>query len=266
MRPITSASRTAVLLVAVLSLTLGSRTARAATETFDYGFTLNSSNSIGDASLQGGYFGIGPVSTPNQILLTTISTAGAHDPGPNQSGTNAVSVTAMAAFLGIPTTTIRDGVVTGQEGSVLQLNIGSVVAGTIISFNYDFLTNETDGGAHTDFAFVALVDSVNGINGNTPVVSDIFAPLSVTTGAGNPFALETGYQTYSFVVGTTGTYSLGIGVTDGTTTDTSSALLVDNVSVPEGGTSVVLLVIALAAVEGLRRLQSLSRAPARTQS
>lgn len=261
MRPHTSASRTAVLLVAVVSLALATRTARAFQD-FDGGITLDSSNSIGDASIQGSYFGIGPVSSPHQLLLTTISTAGAHDPGPNQSGTNAVSVTGIAAFLGVPTVNIRDGAVTGQEGSAFQLSLGSVVAGTVVSFNYDFLTNETDGGAHDDFAFITLT----GMSGNTPVVSDIFSPLSVTTGAGNPFSLETGYQTYSFVVGATGTYTLGIGVVDGTTTDTSSALLVDNVSVPEGGSAFVLLGIALLAVEGLRRTLAQSRVPARTRA
>jgi hypothetical protein len=98
------------------------------------------------------------------------------------------------------------------------------------------------------------------------VVADTFSPLFVTTGAGNPFVEETKYQTYSFVVGTTGTYTLGIGIVDGTTTDNSSALLVDNVSVPEGGSSVIFLVIALAAVEGLRRSLSLTRTPARARS
>jgi len=259
MRPNTSTPLLAPLLVAALALALAPQPVRA--ENFDGGFTLDASNSIGDTSVQGTYFGITPVSPQRQVLMTTISTAGAHDPGPNQSGFNAVSVVNLASFLGVATSSVRDGLVTGQEGSGLLLDLGTVAGGTFVTFNYDFLTNETDGGAHNDFAFVTLTN----LSGNTPVVADaLSSPLFVTTGAGNPFSLETQYQTYSLFIGTTGVYSLGIGVVDGTTTDTSSALLVDNVAVPEGGASVILLVIALATVEGLRRSLTADRAWARS--
>jgi hypothetical protein len=216
--------------------------------------TLNSSNSIGDASIRSGnYFGISPTDGTHQLLLTTISTAGAHDPGPTQSGTNAVSVSSLAAFLGVATSSIRDGTVTGQEGSAFQLSLGALAAGTTVSFKYDFLTNEVQPGAHNDFGFITLT----GMSGNTPVVADTLSLLAPTTGVGNPFVLETHYQTYSFTIATAGTYSLGIGVVDGTTTDTSSALLVDSINVPDSGSSVVLLGVSLLAVAGLWR--SLSR-------
>jgi hypothetical protein len=212
--------------------------------------TLNAGNSIGDASIRSGnYFGISPTDGTHQLLLTTISTAGAHDPGPNQSGTNAVSVSSLAAFLGVSTSSIRDGTATGQEGSAFSLNLGSVLGGTIVSFKYDFMSNEVQPGAHNDFAFITLT----GMSGNTPVVADTLGVLAPTTGVGNPFVIETGYKTFSFTIPTTGIYTLGIGVVDATTTDTSSGLLVDSINVPEGGSAVVLLGMAVLALEGLRR-------------
>jgi hypothetical protein len=218
--------------------------------------TLNASNSIGDASIRTpSYFGINPTQGTHELLLTTISTAGAHDPGPNQSGTNAASVSSVAAFLGVATSSIRDGTATGQEGSAFSINLGALTAGTTVSFNYDFLTNEIQPGAHNDFGFITLT----GMGGNTPVIADTFSPLFVTTGVGNPFALETHYQTYSFTIPTNGTFTLGIGIVDATTTDVSSALLVDNIVVPEGGSAVVLLGIALVAVAGLRRALAVTR-------
>jgi len=247
----------AVLSIGVL-FTLAGQSDGAIVEGFET-TTLNSTNSIGDASIRSGnYFGIAPTDGTHQLLLTTISTVAAHDPGPNQSGTNAVSVSSLAAFLGVSTSSIRDGTVTGQEGSAFQLSLGTVAAGTTISFKYDFLTNEVQPGAHNDFAFITLT----GMSGNTPVVSDTLRPLFPTTGVGNPFVLNTLYQTYSFTVATAGIYTLGIGIVDGTTTDTSSALLVDSINVPDSGSSFVLLGISLLTVAGLRRSVSRGMATA----
>lgn len=199
--------------------------------------TLSATNSIGDASIRTpSYFSINPTQGTHELLLTTIL-APAHDLGPNQSGSNAVSATAVAGFLGVTTASIKDGAVAGQEGSAFQLSLGTVTAGSTITFDYDFLTNDAappDG--HNDFAFITLT----GLAGNTPVVADELSPTQVpTTDAGNPFVLETHYLTYTINIATTGTYTLGIGVVDGTTTDNASALLVDNISinpVPEPST------------------------------
>jgi len=195
--------------------------------------TLSATNSIGDASIRTpNYFGINPTEGTHELLLTTISTAGSHDPGPTQSGTNAASVSSLATFLGVSTSNIRDGTTTGTEGSAFKLDLGMVTAGSTITFNYDFLTNDSaPPNGHNDFAFITLT----GNTGNTPIVTDEVTSLQTpTTGVGNPFVLETHYQTYTININTTGNYTLGIGVVDGTTFDTSSALLVDNISVNPG--------------------------------
>ncbi len=214
---------------------------------------LDGTNSIGDASIRTpNYFGINPTEGTHQLLLTTINNGAGSDPiitgnPPNQSGNNAVSVTNLAAFLGINTSNIRDGTVTGQEGSAFKLNLGLLSVGDVITFNYNFLTNDAappDG--HNDFAFVSL----SLIGGNTPVIADELAPPQfVTTGAGNPFVLETHYQTYSITITQAGNYTLGIGIVDGTTNDNTSALLVDNISViPVPEPSTVGLAVAGAAL------------------
>jgi hypothetical protein len=237
---------------------LPTQAVRAATVEGFESTTLNSTNSIGDASIRTpNYFGINPTEGTHELLLTTISTAGSHDPGPTQSGTNAVSVSNLATFLGVSTSNIKDGLVAGQEGSAFQLSLGTLTAGSTITFNYDFLTNDfppPDG--HNDFAFITLT----GNTGNTPVVADeLNPPKAPTTGLGNPFVLETQYQTYTINITTTGTYTLGIGVVDGTTTDTSSALLVDNISVgtavPEPSTIGLIVAGAVSCLAARRRMR-----------
>ncbi len=139
-------------------------------EGFESG-ALAPGSTVGDAGIRApNYFGINPTEGTHQLLLTTINNTS--DPGyTNQSGTNAVSVTAIAAFLGIPTSSIRDGIVAGQEGSAFRLNLGFLNVGDVVTFNYNFLTDEVQPGAHNDFAFVSL----SGIGGNTPVVADTFS-------------------------------------------------------------------------------------------
>lgn len=242
------------LIVAFVLIFLPLKSARATLiEGFENGLTPGST--VGDASVQLSYFGINPTEGTHQLALSTINQLS--DPGytPISGSTGAVSVVTIANFLGIPTGTIRDGLVTGQEGSAFQLNLGMLNAGDVITFDYNFLTDEVQPGAHNDFAFFTL-----GLPGNTPVIADTFSSLlHPTTGQGNPFVLETGYQTFSITVNTAGMYTLGIGVADGTTTDVPSALLLDNIQlfqVPEPST-LALALVGTGLLFAARRLTSL---------
>ena len=73
------------------------------------------------------------------------------------------------------------------------------------------------------------------------------------------FFQETGFQPFSFTIPTTGTYTLGIGVTDWRDTTKDSVLLVDNVqlaSVPEPTSTLGLLAFgALGAGSVFKRKQ-----------
>ena len=222
-------------------------------EGFENGLTPGST--VGDTSIQLSYFGINPTEGIHQLALSTIDQIS--DPGytPISGSTGAVSVVTIANFLGIPTGAIRDGFVTGQEGSAFRLNLGMLNTGDVITFDYNFLTDEVQPGAHNDFAFFTL-----GLPGNTPVIADTFGSLlHPTTGQGNPFVLETGYQTFSITINTAGMYTLGFGVVDGTTTDVPSALLLDNIQlfqVPEPST-LALAFVGTTLLFAARRLTSL---------
>lgn len=227
MKPNKSALGAAALLAVAMLVLLPTRSGRA--EGFE-SITLDATNSIGDASIRTpNYFGIVPTELTHMLLLTTISTVAGHDAGPNQSGTNATTSANLATFLGIGSSNIRDGLVLGTEGSAFKLSLGPLNVGDVITFNYNFLTNDVappDG--HNDFAFYSL----SLIGGNTPVIADELSPAKfATTGAGNPFVSETHFQTVTINITVAGTYTLGLGVADGTTFDTSSALLIDNISV-----------------------------------
>jgi hypothetical protein len=221
-------------------------------EGFENGLAPGST--VGDASVQLSYFGINPTQGTHQLALSTINQIS--DPGytPISGSAGAVSVVTIANFLGIPTGTIRDGLVTGQEGSAFQVNLGILNAGDVLTFDYNFLTDEVQPGAHNDFAFFTF-----GLPGNVPVIADTFSPLlHPTIGQGNPFVLETGYQPFSITITTAGMYNLGLGVVDGTTTDVPSALLLDNIQliqVPEPST------FAFAVIGGVLLVTSLGRHP-----
>src|SRR6266404_606540 len=213
---ITTGRATAVLTGLVLMSFFGMAKATLV-EGFESGSFNGSEATSGDAGIRGTYFTIAPTQGTKQMLLTTINNT-SDSPQTNQSGANAVSVTTIASFLGVTTSSIRDGTATGQEGSAFTINLGTLTAGTQVTLDYDFLTNEV--GGNKDFAFWELN------SGTIHVFSDTTnALLHPTTGVGNPFVLETGYQTLTISITTTTNYILGLGVMDATTTDTSSGLL-----------------------------------------
>jgi hypothetical protein len=219
---------TGVLLVSIFGI------ARAAlVEGFESGTFSGSEATIGDASIKTSYFSINAAEGTHQLLLTNINNT--HDAGyTNQSGSDAVSNASLATFFGVTSSLIRDGAATSQEGSGFTISLGMLTAGTTITLGYDFLTTEIQPDAHNDFAFYTLT-----CNSGVSVIADTNSPLlHPTTNGSNPFNLETGYQTFVINITTTGTYTLGLGVSDATTTDNPSGFLVDNlqVIVPEPST------------------------------
>jgi len=220
--------RLTALLTGLVLMSIFGSAKSALVEGFESGSFSGSEATSGDVGIRGTYFTIAPTEGIKQMLLTTINNT-SDSPKTNQSGANAVSVTTIASFLGVSTASIRDGSQTGQEGSAFTINLGTLTAGTQITLNYDFLTNEPNT-THNDFAFWELN------SGTIHVFADQNSTLNPTTGAGNPFALETGYQTLTITIPVTATYTLGLGVMDATTTDTSSGLLIDNIqtnAIPE---------------------------------
>jgi hypothetical protein len=236
MKTKTSALRTSLLLAVSFFLSPFGGTALAQSEGFET-LMLNG-NRIGDALIvTPTYFGISPTQGTHALLLTTISTAGGHDTVAPASGNNAALVTEMDDFLGISLGEIRNKKMdvpqaTGQEGSAFELDLGFIPAGMVITFDYNFLTADSQA---RDFAFYTLT----GLAGETFTFADTFDVTSATTGAGNPFNLQIGtFQTVTIPITTAGNYVLGIGIADATNFAGQSGVLIDNilVVVPEPST------------------------------
>jgi hypothetical protein len=219
------AAMTGLLLMSIFG------TAKAAVvEGFESGTFNGSEAAVGDAGITTSFFGINATEGTHQLLLTTINNT--HDePGYSHQFADAVSNATLASFFGVSGSLIRDGAAVSQEGSGFSIDLGTLTAGSTISFDWNFLTNEIQPDAHNDFSYYTLT----GLSGVTVIADTNSALLHPTSGAGNPFALETGYQTgfqtLTININTTGSYVLGLGVSDATTTDNPSGLLIDNLQV-----------------------------------
>ena len=220
----------------------------------------------GDAGAKQTMQGIAPPEGANHYLLTTINANGLDgtDGFSSQSGSNAVSGPTLQSFFGNVVSIV------GTEGSAFRLNNIVIAAGQVIRFSFDFLTNElppfpgdpNPGGdpvGHLDLAFAILLDS----NGNavgglrtiaTPRSVNYNDPNDVIT-VGLPFNFHSGYMTFEVAVATAGTYSLGIGVIDRTTSDTPSGLLVDNIEIIPEPSVFALALAGLALLCGAQRLR-----------
>ncbi|MBE9213826.1 pre-peptidase C-terminal domain-containing protein [Plectonema cf. radiosum LEGE 06105] len=160
---------------------------------------------IGDASIQTAEFGAVPTQGDFQALLTT--------------GVGSVSDNTLESFLGLNSGDI-DSIGNGDatEGSALQKTI-TVEAGDVLSFDFNFLTNEGTPTFFNDFAFVFITSNTLSELADT----NSFFELSPTV-----FSEETDYDNFTFEFSAGGTYTVGIGVVDLQDTVVDSGLLVDD--------------------------------------
>ena len=147
-----------------------------------------------------------------------------------------INATDLESFLGVSNTTlqaIKSGETDFTEGSAIKQTF-TATAGSVISFDTKFLTDEEIPSPY-DFAFFT-------------VGSEAFtlADTNIDSGfidIGSPLVYATDWQTNTFVVPTTGTYTLGFGVLQAYDNTYSSALLIDNVKstpTPEPATMLLL--------------------------
>jgi hypothetical protein len=228
-------------------------------EGFESGSLNGSEGDIGDAGITSSYFTINATQGSNQLLLTTINNTSDASSGRTHQFSDAVPNSSLDTFFGgLASTQPKDGTLTSQEGSGFSIDLGVLTAGTTISFDYDFLTDEAPSniGGRNDFAYV--VQNIGVSTTSTTITDRNTATFVATSGAGNPFALETGYKTFSLTVATTGDVKLGIGVSDATDKAGPSGLLVDNIQVnapvPEPST-IAFSVAGAALLVALRRFR-----------
>ena len=123
---------------------------------------------------------------------------------------------------------------TATQGSAIRQTF-TAKAGNILTLNWNFLSNEPAlFPPLNDFSFVSI-SSLSALGSTT--LPAVISPMT-------QFFQETGLQPFYFSIPTTGTYTLGIGVTDWRDTTKDSGLLIDNVqlaSVPEPTSTLGLL-------------------------
>ena len=204
---------------------------------FENGF--NSWDRIGVTSIETATFGNDPTQGTYQALLSTDTSGSAVD-------------FELDSFLGSPVGSLYSLGAVG--GSALKTRF-TATAGDVVSFDWNFLTNELTNPANTrnDFAFVTI--------GGLSKLADTNSTFVTST---TSFSAQTGFEPFAYNFTTPGTYTLGIGVVDAVDFDTTSALLVDNVKLTSSSVPVpaevhpalgLLILGALSASSVLKRQQ-----------
>ena len=237
---------------------------------FEEGF--QSWKTVGDYRTETSAFGIKPSQGKNQAFLSTAyqELLGFDNNSNPIIGGNAAPVTfisgfaeeeSLEGFLGFSTflgdQSLYD-IATAEpmEGSAIKQTF-SASGGQKLSFSWNFLTNESVEQAavddltypeFNDFAFVSL-QSESGTK-----FFNLADTISKFSDSSSVFSKETGFKTFSYILPSSGEYTLGIGVVDAGDGTRISALLVDEVAaVPENTATLgILLFGTLVTVGGLK--------------
>ena len=198
----------------------------------------------GNASVQPLLAGPSPSGDAAQALIGTSGVLPTYALGSSP----ALAGAALASALGVPGAALESLKRAGDAGNVV---FGSALSQTFtsaspakLSFNWNFLSDDTSNALGNDFAFVVL-------DGVATRLANTFTPQGPTLSV---FTFESGYSPFNASL-SAGSHSLSIGVVDVNDSLGSSALLVDHVTVmpvpePPGWT---LMWAGVAAVLGLMR-------------
>ncbi len=168
---------------------------------------------------------------------------------------SAMGEAALSAALGLPAGGLDS---LKQPGDVGNVVLGSAIqqsftanAGDQISFNWNFLSDESSNANGNDFAFLLF-------DGTLTRLANTFTASGPTLSV---FTYETGFKSMSFALPASGAHSIAFGVVDVDDALGASALLVDNVTVtavPEPSSVMLLLAgLALVGVTARRRIAAL---------
>lgn len=205
---------------------------------------------IGDAGEVGALQGQAVPEGSVQFLLTTIGSMSNEDMIPSQSGVFAVGNVTLQNFFGLS--------IAGNEGSGVLIPFTIGVGDTLLTLQYDLLSNEVfQTPVRDDFAFAAIFNSGGGLQGSVNNFASVLNPPNdfALFGGQTPFQFHTGYNELSMSLASLapGNYTLGIGLADRTTADHASGLLIDNVSVVPEPSVIALVVAGAGLMLGVRR-------------
>ncbi|MEL7313960.1 MAG: S8 family serine peptidase, partial [Cyanobacteria bacterium J06559_3] len=173
---------------------------------------FNGWETIGNARIETANFGVAPPDGDYQALLMNSSSEASDPPVP---------VTELETFLGLnpgDLDELSSGTVT--EGAAMKQTV-TVSAGTELTFDWNFLTNEGSSSTYNDLGFITIASATSDVlaNTNSPLVA-----------SATPFQQETGYETFTYTFATAGTFTVGLGVADVTDGVVDSGLLIDNLT------------------------------------
>ena len=195
-----------------------------------------------------GWNTIGAVGIPNSTFGTLPSEGNTQALMVNDEFLGTADANEIEQFLGLTSESLNNLSESYTfDGSAMKQTF-TANAGDIISFDFNFLTNEsTPNNAKNDFSFVSFASDVLD-NPFLHLLSDTFSNF---VNSNTRFSRETGYESFEYEILETGDYTLGFGVANATTDAGHSGLLVDNVkvissvSVPEPNITFGLFVSAL---------------------
>lgn len=175
---------------------------------------FSSWSTIGDTSIETDSLGIFPTDGTSQALISS---------GDSDAG-GSVEDSDLEEFLDLAPGAL-DGLAGGDavEGSAIKQTF-TAEAGDIVSFDWNFLTNEgTPSGTFNDTAFL-------NVNGFTFELADTGSDFVNADGV-DGFLEQTDTQTLTFAISNAGTYSIGFGVVDVGDGIVNSGLAIDNVAI-----------------------------------
>ncbi len=170
---------------------------------------------------------------------------------PGCTSNSSVPAASLEDFLGLPSASLN-GIGNGDtyQGSAIKQTF-TANAGQVLSFDWNFLTNEeTPSQFFNDFFFVNIssANNVSSLSKLAETASGLTAsPTSNYPDTNKRFAKETGFKTFTYSLPTTGIYTLEIGVTNVGDPYGVSGVLIDNAtvsttSVPEPNSPLGILV------------------------
>ncbi|HWE02767.1 MAG TPA: Ig-like domain-containing protein, partial [Tepidisphaeraceae bacterium] len=194
---------------------------------FNFNSSFNDFATLGNTSIvDSSFYAPVPSGATAQALMDT----GAAFNG----GSTPVSAAVLESALGLTAGSLSSrGFGTATNGSAMILP-GTFVAsaGEIVTFNADFLTSETSGGAD-DFGFAVLKSASGATTTTIGHTQGLLTATSTKNAQSSNFSSETGTHLVTITIAASGVYSLGFGVVNVGDKFGASGLLIDNVAIPD---------------------------------